>query len=230
MLRLSPVPSGGGSNATLGSRSRPPSLASQRRPPSESFAQLPESDPSSATPVEQPAGAEQVSAAGTATEASAAPVEDDTREAGEASQRQEPAASSTAVVRTNEAAGVASAVQGDDAPAVEEQFAAETVDAVPGPIFLGAVGFDRAFGDQVEPEEELEYELEVKRPTTCYFDIVRASRRATYTLLAPDGSEVFRQEGSDFGPMTLEPGLYTLRVTPQGNVPISFELRFARVG
>ncbi len=103
--------------------------------------------------------------------------------------------------------------------------------AEPSAQYLGRMRFGRAAHGEVEPEEPVEFDIEVKRPTTFYFDIVTANRRAIYTLLGPDGQQIFREEGSDVGPLQLDqPGLYTLRVETDGGVPIQFEVKFAQIG
>ena len=97
--------------------------------------------------------------------------------------------------------------------------------------YLGEMRFGRTAYGEVHPEEPVEFSLSVRRSTTFYFDIVTASRRATYTLLAPDGSQVFREEGSDVGPLQVDqPGSYTLRVETDGGIPIQFEVQFKQIG
>jgi serine/threonine-protein kinase len=90
------------------------------------------------------------------------------------------------------------------------------------------------FGDPVlgelEPEDTVVYDLEVRRPTYIYFDIVHATRPATYTLFDADGNEIFRQ-GSDLGPFRIEQaGWYRLSIETDADIPIRYEIQFLQVG
>ena len=103
--------------------------------------------------------------------------------------------------------------------------------AAPGPRFAGNLRFGYASFGEVEPEEVVAYALEVRRPTTMFFDIVSANRRGTYTLFDPDGEIVFQQRGNDFGPLRLEStGTYNLTVETDSELPLEFEVAFVRTG
>jgi hypothetical protein len=102
---------------------------------------------------------------------------------------------------------------------------------VPGTRFAGTLRFGNAIYGEAEPDEVVEYELELRRPTTIFFDVVSASRRGAYTFFDPDGEVLFRQQGNDFGPLRLEtPGWYTLTVEAEGDLPLEFEVKFVRTG
>ncbi len=120
---------------------------------------------------------------------------------------------------------------------------AATGSAVPGTVVEGApgelnerlidggsLGWGQSVSDRLEPDEEIAYDLDVRRRTVGYFDIETANRRARYTLYSPSGEQVFDQLGADFGPMTLEPGVYRLVVSPQDNLPLTFQFQFRPIG
>jgi hypothetical protein len=95
----------------------------------------------------------------------------------------------------------------------------------------GTLRFGQAILGEVEPEETVEYDLEVRRPVYIYFDIVFADRPATYTLYDADGIEVFRQHGNDLGPFRLErAGWYRLSVETEADIPVRYEIEFRQVG
>jgi tRNA A-37 threonylcarbamoyl transferase component Bud32 len=95
----------------------------------------------------------------------------------------------------------------------------------------GTLRFGHSVGGEVEPEETVEYDLEVRRPATLYFDVVYATRPATYTLYDEDGTEVFKQLGNDLGPFRLErAGWYRLAVETDAEIPVRYEIEFRQVG
>jgi hypothetical protein len=101
----------------------------------------------------------------------------------------------------------------------------------PGVRHGGTLRFGQAIADEIEPEETVEYDIEVRRPTYIYFDIVFATRPATYTLHDADGAEVFRQLGNDLGPFRLErAGWYRLSVQTDAEIPVEYEIEFRQVG
>jgi len=83
---------------------------------------------------------------------------------------------------------------------------------------------------ELDPEETVSYDIEIRRPTFIYFDIVYATRQAWYTLRDAQGREVFRQ-GSDLGPFKIEEaGWYTLSIETDATIPVSYEIEFRQVG
>jgi hypothetical protein len=101
----------------------------------------------------------------------------------------------------------------------------------PGVRHGGTLRFGQAIADEIEPEETVGYDIEVRRPTYIYFDIVFATRPATYTLHDADGAEVFRQLGNDLGPFRLErAGWYRLSVQTDAEIPVEYEIEFRQVG
>ena len=94
----------------------------------------------------------------------------------------------------------------------------------------GKLRFGEAVIGELDPEDTIVYDLEVRRPTTIYFDIVYSSRPAWYTLFDADGNEVFRQ-GSDLGPFRIDSaGWYRLSIETEAEIPIQYEIRFHQVG
>ena len=100
-----------------------------------------------------------------------------------------------------------------------------------GARLLGRTRFGSLFTGEVEPEQPVAIEIEVKRPTTFYFDVTFANQLAACKLLAPDGSVVFANAGGDEGPLQVEQrGIYTLLVETDGGVPIQFQVAFRQIG
>lgn len=94
----------------------------------------------------------------------------------------------------------------------------------------GKLRFGEPAAGDLDPEDTVVYDLEVRRPTYIYFDIIYSSRPAWYTLFDADGNEVFRQ-GSDLGPFRLESaGWYRLSIETEAEIPIQYEIRFNQVG
>ncbi len=94
----------------------------------------------------------------------------------------------------------------------------------------GKLRFGGPVSGELEPEDTVVYDLEVRRPTYIYFDIVYATRPATYTLFDAEGQEVFRQ-GSDLGPFRIErAGWYRLSIETDADIPVRYEIQFLQVG
>ena len=100
-----------------------------------------------------------------------------------------------------------------------------------GARLLGRTRFGSTFSGEVEPEQPVAIEIEVKRPTTFYFDISFANQLAPCKMLAPDGSVVFANAGGDEGPLQVDQrGIYTLLIETDGGVPIQFQVAFRQIG
>lgn len=100
-----------------------------------------------------------------------------------------------------------------------------------GARLLGRTRFGSTFRGEVEPEQPVAIEIEVKRPTTFYFDVTFANQLAACKMLAPDGSVVFANAGGDEGPLQVDQrGIYTVLIETDGGVPIQFDVTFRQIG
>jgi serine/threonine-protein kinase len=104
------------------------------------------------------------------------------------------------------------------------------IQPLPAERFAGTLRFGSPVEGELDPEETVTYDIEIRRPTYIYFDIVYATRQAWYTLHDAEGREVFRQ-GSDLGPFKIEEaGWYTLSIETDATIPVSYEIEFRQVG
>ena len=104
------------------------------------------------------------------------------------------------------------------------------IQPLPAERFGGTLRFGAPTLGELEPEETVSYDLEVRRPTHIYFHIVYMSRPAWFVLRDADGAEVFR-EGSDVGPLRLDrPGWYSLSIETEASIPVAYEIEFRQVG
>lgn len=116
-----------------------------------------------------------------------------------------------------------------EVPRFPSAASAESAVVDSGVRFGGVLTFGSGISDSLEPEDTVEYEIEVRRPTYMWFDIY-ASRPSIFTLVDGDGEEVFRS-GSDVGPVRLEkPGVYRLTVETEAEIPVEYEVTFRQTG
>jgi len=119
---------------------------------------------------------------------------------------------------------------GDPVAAARKARREAGIQPLPAERFEGTLRFGAPVIGELDPEETVSYDIEIRRPTNIYFDIVYATRPAWYTLRDAAGKEVFRQ-GSDLGPFRIEKaGWYSLSIETEAEIPVSYEIEFRQVG
>lgn len=93
-----------------------------------------------------------------------------------------------------------------------------------------ALAFGESRAGTVTGGEANRYRLEVTAPSLVFFDVLSASARARYRLVDPTGGTVFTSDGSDEGPLSLEPtGTYQLVVETLEGRPVEYALRMVKI-